>query len=212
MSKLWVCRYFCDGHSFPKPRGSGMAHLADCRFVRHCLFLIPGSVKHVRCWWPVRPTCCTSRHVPSACPQPLAPPWAAQPAHGPPAPPMCLGPESMGPYRYVLQCHLLCRMALDRAPSWMGDHMVLLRECPVRAPRSPAHLTDWPLWVRITWYTQNNYFCWVNIMSKQKTSSVIMSVLWVGRVKTLDAFSMHRRDCFFLLWVMGELLWVNPDT
>ena len=45
--------------------------------------------------------------------------------------------------------------------------------------------------------------CRVNIMSKQKTSSVIMSVLWVGRVKTVDAFSMRRRDWFvFLLWVM----------
>ena len=47
-------------------------------------------------------------------------------------------------------------------------------------------------------------------MSKQKTSSVIMSVLWVGRVKTLDAISMRRHDWnVFLLWVMREILWVN---
>ena len=48
-------------------------------------------------------------------------------------------------------------------------------------------------------------------MSKQKTSSVIMNVLWVyyewDLPKTLDAFLMRRRDWkFFLLWVMREMI------
>ena len=49
--------------------------------------------------------------------------------------------------------------------------------------------------------------CRINIMSKQKTSSVIMSILWVGLAKTLDAFFMRRRDwIFFVLWVMREMI------
>ena len=55
--------------------------------------------------------------------------------------------------------------------------------------------------------------CRVNIMSKQKTSSVIMSVLWVGLTKTLDAFWMRRRDWkFFYYEWCGKWLWLPLRT
>ena len=126
--------------------------------------------------------------------------WTTRPTHVPGR----LG--SMSPYRYTCCCTGSYAAWPWKEPliDWRTHTINKNTSCmPLQGTTKPSPF-DW-----LAIMSKNHVICTkqllrrVNIMSKQKTSSVIMSVLWVGRVKTVDAFSMRRLDwIFFILWVM----------
>ena len=126
--------------------------------------------------------------------------WTTRPTHVP-------GPlGSMSPYGYIC-CSTASYAAwplIEPLIDWRTHTINNNTSCmPLQGTTKPSPFD----WLAIMSKNQlkctKQPLCRVNIMSKQKTSSVIMSVLWVGRVKTVDAFSMRRRDWnLFLLWVM----------
>ena len=119
--------------------------------------------------------------------------WTTRPTHVPGR----LG--SMSPYRYT------CCSTASYATWPLIEPLIDWRTHAINNKPSPFD------WLAIMSKNQlkctKQLLCRVNIMSKQKTSSVIMSVLWVRLTKTLDAFCMRRRDWnLFLVWVMREMI------
>ena len=158
MSKLWVCRYNCDGHSFPKSWVGGVAIAASCQFMDH--------PPHPCAWAPGKP-----------------------------------GPMQI----HMLLYRLLWCMALDRAPHRLETHTNNTSCMPLQGTTKPCPFD----WLAIMSKNQlkctKQLLCRVNIMSKQKTSSVIMSVLWVYYEWDLPKHLMH-------FWCAGAMAFVNFFT
>ena len=140
--------------------------------------------------------------------QPAVSLWTTCPTHVP-------GPlGSLGPYRYICCC-----TGSYAAWPWI-EPLIHWRPHTNNTPCMPLQGTTKPSpfdWLAILSKNElkctKQLLCQVNIMSKQKKSSVIMSVLWVGLTKTLDAFLMRRRDwIFFYYELCGKWLWVNPAS
>ena len=139
--------------------------------------------------------------------QPAVSLWTTRRTHAP-------GPlESLGPCKYICCC-----TGSYAAWPWI-EPLIHWRPHSNNASCMPLQGTTKPSpfdWLAILSKNElkctKQLLCRVNIMSKQKTSSVIMSVLWVGLVKTLDAYSMRRRDWIFYYYyyeLCGTWLWVN---
>ena len=103
-----------------------------------------------------------------------------------------------------------------KSPSSIGEHILLiiiLHACPFKVPRSPAHLTDWPLWVRISLHAQNKYFAgWTLWVSKKHRA-----LLWVYYEWGLPKHLMHLLcagaiGIVFSYELCVKWLWVNPGS
>ena len=141
--------------------------------------------------------------------QPAVSLWTTCPTHVP-------GPlGSLGPYRYICCC-----TGSYAAWPWI-EPLIHWRPHSNNASCMPLQGTTKPSpfdWLAIMSKNQlkctKQLLCRVNIMSKQKTSSVIMNVLWVYYEWDLPKHLMHfwcagAIGSFFYYEWCGKWLWVN---